>query len=282
MPAHQAAFKAAEEEEKRLEDEKKSGLSKNKAKVPKKKDLSEEEHRMQMTKEDDPDPVGEKLAATKEPLEVATKVLRHMLEFATARPDTHLLAAQLYTRKRKFLLAARGLQKAFALQPDSPALHEAQVFFLDTLQRCEAELHPTVKAVLEAERQCEALGSGKSAEEHNEAFLGNKASSSALHRLAGARSLLLLAPKDAAVAKRAVELLSSVAREASREDRAAVLEFLKGVDQAEWKKAAVEAAESVRAVGRELFPLATAFLADDESTKLDEKLKLQREADIKE
>lgn len=66
----------------------------------------------------DPDPLGEKLLATKTPLEDAAKALALLERHASHRAETHDLAFAVYVRQNKLPLALRSVKRAFAADAD--------------------------------------------------------------------------------------------------------------------------------------------------------------------
>ncbi|CAJ2512627.1 Uu.00g007460.m01.CDS01 [Anthostomella pinea] len=81
----------------------------------------------------DDDPNGLRLAATTEPLVVATKFLAHILEFSPKNIDGQVAGFEVYLRREKYLLALRCLTAAQAIDASNPAVHEQAVRFRQVL-----------------------------------------------------------------------------------------------------------------------------------------------------
>ena len=106
----QKARKKQKQAKERLEKETKERLEKEARdgkKVPAKSE-----------KAPDPDPLGEKLLATKTPLEDAAKALALLERHASHRAETHDLAFAVYIRQNKLPLALRSVKRAFAADAD--------------------------------------------------------------------------------------------------------------------------------------------------------------------
>jgi tetratricopeptide (TPR) repeat protein len=104
------------------------------------------------TKKEDTDPTGVKLLQTKEPLEVALRFLRPMLELSPENVEAQNVGFEVYMRRstffstgiviwtftntsaEKYLLAFKCLEAARAVDPEDPTLHEQSVRFRQTSQ----------------------------------------------------------------------------------------------------------------------------------------------------
>lgn len=81
----------------------------------------------------DPDPDGELLAATDQPLEEATKLVTMLREHAGMRIQTHKFAFEVYMRKKRMLLALSAVQRGLQLDGrGSPIVHNMVVRFCRT------------------------------------------------------------------------------------------------------------------------------------------------------
>ena len=76
----------------------------------------------------DPDPLGEKLLATKTPLEDALKALALLEKHASHRAETHDLAFSVYVRQNKLPLALRALKRGVAADSGDFATRRNVVF----------------------------------------------------------------------------------------------------------------------------------------------------------
>lgn len=90
-------------------------------------------------KEKDPDPSGKLLADTPDPLGEATKFLQVLLEHAGADLETHVLAAEVFRRKGRLLLALRAAARAGALAPGDKEARLAAVRVAAAVEALPAE-----------------------------------------------------------------------------------------------------------------------------------------------
>ncbi|KAL6706521.1 hypothetical protein ACN47E_005460 [Coniothyrium glycines] len=81
------------------------------------------------TKKEDTDPNGELLLRTKEPLEVALRFLRPMLELSPQNIEAQNVGFEVYLRKEKYLLALKCLEAAKQIDSENPKLHEQSIRF---------------------------------------------------------------------------------------------------------------------------------------------------------
>jgi N-alpha-acetyltransferase 15/16, NatA auxiliary subunit len=71
----------------------------------------------------DEDPEGKLLESVAEPLNEASKFASQLSKWCSDRLDTHFLAFDVYSRKKKWLLALRAVRRAIALAPTDPSVH---------------------------------------------------------------------------------------------------------------------------------------------------------------
>eukprot|EP00884_Botryococcus_braunii_P006971 jgi/Botrbrau1/16275/Bobra.0066s0056.1 len=89
----------------------------------------------------DPDPDGAQLAANPDPLGEASKLIRTLKTHADSRFLTHLLAFEVYLRKRKFLLALQALTRALQLEgSDHPEVHPRLIRYSLAFQALSGDL----------------------------------------------------------------------------------------------------------------------------------------------
>ncbi|KAJ2902689.1 hypothetical protein MKZ38_000274 [Zalerion maritima] len=81
----------------------------------------------QDAKKVDEDPLGLKLAATKEPLAEAMKYLTPLLQFSQKNVDSQIAGFDVFIRRKKYLMALRCLLAGFDLNPEHPRVHEQTV-----------------------------------------------------------------------------------------------------------------------------------------------------------
>ncbi|KAL1460224.1 hypothetical protein WDU94_012154, partial [Cyamophila willieti] len=67
--------------------------------------------------------IPEKLVKTEEPLEMAIKFLSPLQLLAKDRIETHLMAFEIYFRRKKPLLMLQSVKRAWDLDPTHPTLH---------------------------------------------------------------------------------------------------------------------------------------------------------------
>ncbi|CAK0738600.1 hypothetical protein CVIRNUC_001066 [Coccomyxa viridis] len=146
-------------------------------------------------KEKDPDPHGEKLAQVEDPLGEAMKLLQRLREYSGDRLKTHELAFEVYTRRKRWVLALHAVKRATAIAgPGSPEAHCMVLRFCHAAQSQQGikEAQPVVAEVVGQELK--GLLHGKSMAQCNEAFLEAHGSASLAHRAAAARMMVLLDP----------------------------------------------------------------------------------------
>ena len=79
-------------------------------------------------REKDPDPDGEQLAATQDPLGEAMKLVQRLRQHSGDRLGTHKLACNVYLRRHRLLLALKAVNNAIALEGVShPDVHSMVV-----------------------------------------------------------------------------------------------------------------------------------------------------------
>ncbi|GBG90818.1 hypothetical protein CBR_g51323 [Chara braunii] len=150
----------------------------------------------------DTDPDGEKLLQVPDLLAEASKYLRLLQDHADSSFETHLLAYEVAVRKRKLLLALRGIKKMRRIQPHNPDGHRCLIGFFHLVDGLPVEdVNPVVMDVVTAERK-EMLGA-KSLVDCNEAFL-DEHSGSLSHRAVVAEMMLLLSPEKKEMALKLV------------------------------------------------------------------------------
>lgn len=142
----------------------------------------------------DDDPEGAKLAE-KDPLVEARRVLVSMTQHAAKVVETHTLAYDVAVKRGKPLLALQALIRAHALRLFHPEVFCRTVDFLASLKEGGKEggwavgMHPTVVAVIEAEKEG-LMGGEKNLEEYVQGYVKKAQGWASLpHLLAAARGL---------------------------------------------------------------------------------------------
>ena len=150
-------------------------------------------------KKEDPDPLGDALLKTENPLGEAEKLLEPLLRHATEYEETHLLAFEVYRRKGRLLLALRAVNGAMKAAPNSFAARRNVAHLAKIVSELPNETPAALKEVLEA--GVGALTGGKSAAAYADALVTEAKSAGPLaSALAAAAVGLADAGKGAAAA----------------------------------------------------------------------------------
>ncbi|WJX48860.1 N-alpha-acetyltransferase 16, NatA auxiliary subunit [Trifolium repens] len=142
----------------------------------------------------DSDPHGEKLLQVEDPLSEAVKYLKLLQKNSPDSLETHLLSFELYTRKRKVLLAFQAVKQLLRLDADHPDSHRCLIKFfhqLGSMSTPVTESEKLIWSVLEAERPTISQLHGKSLFDANNAFLDNH-KDSLMHRAAFTEIIYIL------------------------------------------------------------------------------------------
>merc|ERR1712071_410891 len=115
----------------------------------------------QQEKELDAPPVDDllptKLATVEDPLEQAMKFLQPLQDFGSKNIETHLLAFEVYSRKRKPLLMVQSVKRALKVDANHPELHSCLIRLFRFLEEekllSDAVSNAAVAAVLKTESQ---------------------------------------------------------------------------------------------------------------------------------
>ncbi|XVF26699.1 hypothetical protein REPUB_Repub14bG0040800 [Reevesia pubescens] len=144
----------------------------------------------------DPDPYGEKLLKTEDPLSEATKYLKLLQKNSPDSLETHLLSFEVNMRKQKILLAFQAVKKLLRLDAENPDSHRCLIKFfhkVGSIPAPVADAEKLVWSVLEAERPFISQLQEKTLSEANKIFLDNH-EDSLMHRVAVAEMLYTLDP----------------------------------------------------------------------------------------
>ncbi|KAF7589668.1 hypothetical protein BBP40_003960 [Aspergillus hancockii] len=134
-------------------------------------------------KKEDPDPLGNKLVQTQEPLKEATKFLTPLLEFGSNNIEAQNLGFEVYLRRGKYALALKCLSAAHTIDASNPTLHVQLLRFRRALDSLSEPLPPQVAEVVNAEFET-LLPKAQNLNEWNESFLSTH-KDSVLHTQAG-------------------------------------------------------------------------------------------------
>ncbi|KAA3489308.1 N-alpha-acetyltransferase 16, NatA auxiliary subunit-like [Gossypium australe] len=155
----------------------------------------------------DPDPYGEKLLKTDDPLSEATKYLKLLQKNSSDSLETHLLSFEVNMRKQKILLAFQAVKQLLRLDADNPDSHCCLIKFFHKVSSMPAPVSDAEKlvwSVLEAERPSISQLHEKTLSEANKIFLGNH-EDSLMHRAAVAEMLYTLDPTKKLEAVKIIE-----------------------------------------------------------------------------
>ncbi|KAH1066500.1 hypothetical protein J1N35_031487 [Gossypium stocksii] len=155
----------------------------------------------------DPDPYGEKLLKTDDPLSEATKYLKLLQKNSPDSLETHLLSFEVNMRKQKILLAFQAVKQLLRLDADNPDSHCCLIKFFHKVNSMPAPVSDAEKlvwSVLEAERPSISQLQEKTLSEANKIFLGNH-EDSLMHRAAVAEMLYTLDPTKKLEAVKIIE-----------------------------------------------------------------------------
>ncbi|EFA02495.1 N-alpha-acetyltransferase 16, NatA auxiliary subunit isoform X2 [Tribolium castaneum] len=113
--------------------------------------------------------IPDKLARVEDPLEQAIKFLQPLQKLAKNRIETHLMAFEVYYRKKKVLLMLQSLKRAHQIAPQNPKLHSCLIRFYEVIEQNKNSWDPAVEQVVTKEVQI--LFKGKDAKQLNKEFL---------------------------------------------------------------------------------------------------------------
>jgi peptide alpha-N-acetyltransferase len=162
-------------------------------------------------KKEDPDPLGNKLVQTKEPLQDAMKFLTPLLEFSPKNIEAQFLGFEVYIRRGTFLflllnihrliihlgkyaLALKCLSVAHSIDASHPTLHVQLLRFRQALNKPSEPLPPQVAEVVDAEFET-LLPKAQKLDEWNNSFLAAH-ENSVPHKHAFLTSQQLLNPES--------------------------------------------------------------------------------------
>ncbi|CBF75743.1 hypothetical protein AN3628.2 [Aspergillus nidulans FGSC A4] len=158
------ALKKAKKEQQRLEklEQEKREAARKAAANPKSLDGE--------VKKEDPDPLGNKLAQTQEPLKEALKFLTPLLEHSPKNIEAQCLGFEVHLRRGKYALALKCLAAAHSIDASNPTLHVQLLQFRQALNKLYEPLPPQVAEVVDSEFEA-LLPKAQNLEEWNKSFL---------------------------------------------------------------------------------------------------------------
>ncbi|KAG4211783.1 hypothetical protein ERO13_A02G122600v2 [Gossypium hirsutum] len=160
----------------------------------------------------DPDPYGERLLKTEDPLSEATKYLKLLQKNSPDSLETHLLSFEVNMRKQKILLAFQAVKQLLRLDAEYPDSHRCLIKFFHKVGSMPApatDAEKLVWSVLEAERPSICQFQEKTLTEANEIFL-RKHQDSLMHRVVVAEMLYILDPTKKLEAVKLIEDSSNI------------------------------------------------------------------------
>ncbi|XVE52132.1 hypothetical protein DITRI_Ditri02bG0097600 [Diplodiscus trichospermus] len=155
----------------------------------------------------DPDPYGEKLLKTEDPLSEATKYLKLLQKNSPDSLETHLLSFEVNMRKQKILLAFQAVKQLLRLDAENPDSHCCLIKFFHRVGLMPAPVTDAEKlvwTVLEAERPSISQLLEKTLIDANKVFF-DKHEDSLMHRVAVAEMLYTLDPTKKLEAVKLIE-----------------------------------------------------------------------------
>jgi len=199
-------------------------------------------------KKKDQDPLGLKLAETKDPLGEAMKFVNPLLEFSPKNVDVQIVGFEVYMRRKKYLLALRCLNAARALDPGHPMVHQQSIELRHALKSDLDTLPPKVREAVRSDFT--AVPPSADLKKLNAEFK-SKHRGSAKHLLAAVRVDKLLGADQGLCEKETLGVMDI--KDLTLEDASVVLETLRA-----WASPEVEAFK-LRARGK--WPEALIFAA---------------------
>ncbi|KAL1509166.1 hypothetical protein ABEB36_003946 [Hypothenemus hampei] len=95
--------------------------------------------------------IPDKLARVDDPLDNAIKFLQPLQTLARDQIDTHLMAFEVYYRKRKILLMLQSIKRAHQVDASHPKLHSCFIRFLQEVKENQHTFDPSVSQVITSE-----------------------------------------------------------------------------------------------------------------------------------
>nr|XP_023023297.1 N-alpha-acetyltransferase 16, NatA auxiliary subunit-like [Leptinotarsa decemlineata] len=139
-----------------------------------------------------------------DPLEQAIRFLQPLQTLAKDRIETHLMAFELYYRKKRVLLMLQSLKRAHQVDPKHPKVHSCLIRFSQFINEIRSSWDPRVEEVVLKESKL--FFNGKDAHKLNKEFLENN-SDSLRAVLEGAKMMYHLDNKSQS---QAIELVTSL------------------------------------------------------------------------
>jgi len=203
----------------------------------------------------DPDPEGKILIQLEDKLGASSKIIKVLEKEAFSNINVHLLAFEVYIRKKKYLLALKSLKKAHSIDSNYPELHKKKIQFFLEVSKIMNTLSEPVKSVIESEK-LNLVGSS-SLIDFNNSFLDIHKLSSP-HRSAAAQIMFELEPN------RKSEAIELVKHNDYAKGRIALKNKIHNYQLLKDLFGDLQAAESYRLNARKQFPYAISFMNETE------------------
>eukprot|EP01080_Neovahlkampfia_damariscottae_P005221 gene5221-8833_t len=124
------------------------------------------------------------LTKTENPLEKATSFMNELLKFNSEKIETHLLAIELFMKKKQFSQVLKSIQAGLKISPDLPQLHRDLCLLVNEISKETSDESKAMKS------EIDEILKGKSISEFNDEYLKNSkslsqilAASEVLHKL---------------------------------------------------------------------------------------------------
>lgn len=261
-----------EDRQKYLRKKNKAEKKKQEKEVEEVKPTKEKEAAKKKVTPVDNDPEGKALLQATDKLALATKYLQKIQRYASSDLEVHLIACQLYLKKKKYLLVLQSLKRASALSPNDPELHKYKILFLNAVKGIvdgtDTSVNASVREVLKSE--VAAILGGKSIAELNQSFLHAHILSLRHRAVAAELTYLLDNSKKAEVLKLLVNS-DNVKGKRDLQECTRIHAFIRD----ELKE--TEKAENYRLQCKSLFPYALYFMTKEDREKLTASLNKEHE-----
>ncbi|KAH1019985.1 hypothetical protein HUJ04_009721 [Dendroctonus ponderosae] len=203
--------------------------------------------------------IPDKLARIEDPLEQAIIFLQPLQTLARDRIETHLMAFEVYYRKRKVLLMLQSIKRAHQVDAQHPKLHSCLIRFLRVVKDNQHNYDNAVSEVITTETK--TLLSTKDAKTLNKEFLDSHKDS----LKAALEVAIVMYQLDNKAQKDALSLVQDIANNKYTDvDIEVCTEILKNMRNGSLGSCAQSQIDSFVAKCRQRFPHAEAFKSAQE------------------
>eukprot|EP01087_Luapelamoeba_hula_P012172 TRINITY_DN3380_c3_g1_i2.p1 TRINITY_DN3380_c3_g1~~TRINITY_DN3380_c3_g1_i2.p1 ORF type:complete len:936 (-),score=231.59 TRINITY_DN3380_c3_g1_i2:43-2850(-) len=151
-----------------------------------------------------------KLAAVPDPLAEANKYVDKLREHVDTQISTHLLAFNVFFKRKKHVLALQSLKKALAIDPANPTLHVNIVKFFHGATK-DPSVEGPIKMIVDRERS-NLLGAKDLTTFNNEFYTAH--ADSLAHRVAAAQALSIMEDHSEVSTKDALSMIAGMPQDA--------------------------------------------------------------------